>query len=235
MLVADLLSQGRTVRQVARRLRRTETAVRVWLKRNGGARAMGRPYSARDVQRMLGLSCSKQVARWIERGALCARRSERAGAHRRWAVDEFDLVAFLEDSTYWHEWEPGRVEDRFLREWAIELRGGQQFLLLSEVAERFGVVVSTVSQWVQRGDIPTVRLGGGGNHLVPASALVGFEPPYARSRAGGRRRVFTPDEDARLLSMRASGHGWTAIGNEIDRHPSVVLARWRRLTLAAAS
>src|SRR5690606_30031039 len=123
-----------------------------------------------------GLSCSKQVNRWVERGALDGKRGIGAGRHRQMVVTEDALFSFMERRAYWHEWDPARIPDPVLREWAEEVRGGERYLLQSEVADRYCVSVRAVGAWIQRGQIQAVRLGGGGNHLIPASALDGFVP-----------------------------------------------------------
>ncbi|KQP34285.1 hypothetical protein ASF27_01610 [Methylobacterium sp. Leaf102] len=70
----------------------------------------------------------------------------------------------------------------------------------------------------------------------------GIEPPGARpitpvapgpnriERGGILVRRFSADEDSRLLTLEAAGHGYIAIGAALDRHPNSV--RYRLMTLA---
>lgn len=182
----NLVEQGYGYAAIAKRLRRTETAVVQRAKRIGvQITTTNATLSALDVAAHLGIPCSKVVSGWIRRGWLKARG---AGTPPRvlWRITWEDLTAFLENEAYWIAWRPDRIPDLALREWAQELRAKEERLLSqSDVARRYHVTVKAVGQWIDKGWLPAVRYG---NRRVPASALDGFVPPCMRTAADPRFR-----------------------------------------------
>lgn len=63
--------------------------------------------------------------------------------------------------------------------------------------------------------------------------LLGMPQKKRRDAKGAQR--FTPEEDARLLSMRRKGANWREIGREIGRDRNSIKARWKRLTREPAA
>src|SRR5438309_1518659 len=80
-----------------------------------------RPLTARKVAAMLGVSCSKTIARWITAGWLKGRKGQRVGLDLMWVVDEDAVQTFLADPAHWHRWTPERIADAGLRAWAMEI------------------------------------------------------------------------------------------------------------------
>ena len=222
-----LLDQGLSDAAIARRLKRTPEAISLTRKRHGLKSRSSRLMSARMVADLMGVGCAKSVIAWIEHGYLAGKRGPRRGPYRQWQVDEEALWRFIENRYHWHRWEPERITDPALREWAMELRAGVRFLTPGEVAWRCCVDASAVNVWIHNGLLPAVR---NGNWLVRESDLEGFVPPHQRSRAGMTQTRFTPDEDARLLALRDSGATWTAIADALGRNISSVAGRYQRLT-----
>lgn len=139
--------------------------------------------SALDVARRLGISCSKGVVRWIDQGWLKATNGPGRGRHRVHLVREDDLMTFLEDREHWHRWDPTRIPDKALREWATELQAGVWFLSVTEVAARMCVQPNTVSGWIRRGLLPAMR---NGNYVVRESDLARFRLPQIGGHRGQR-------------------------------------------------
>lgn len=174
----NLVEQGNGYSMIARRLKRTETSIKLRCKRIGvRITTTNATLSARDVAQQLGIRCSKTVSGWIRRGWLSARNAGR-GNRSLWRVNWDDLTAFLENPAYWVAWRPERISDLALREWTQELRANEDRLLThTEIAKRVGVGRDTIGNWLYQGELPYVRYG---NRLVPESALDGFVPPCER-------------------------------------------------------
>lgn len=222
--VEEWIAEGRGADWIAQRLGRTETSVRVYLKRNVRCRAL-RPLSARAAAEIMGVRCSKTVGRWMDAGWLRSRKGQRCGRNRVRVTDRDALLDFVADPCHQHRYDPDRITDAELRAWALETRTAR-YLTTGEVADCLGVGVGAVHHWIATGILPAVRHG---NWRVRESDVSGFVIPSERDRHGRPRRCFTQEEDARLRSMHAAGAGWTAIGRVIGRHPSVVSARWHRI------
>jgi excisionase family DNA binding protein len=174
----NLVEQGFPYAQIARKLKRTETSIRLRCKRIGVlVTTTNATMSARDVATQLGVACSKTVSGWIRRGWLRARDA----GHKRplWRITWDDLTAFLENPDHWLAWEPDRIPDLALREWTQELRANEpRYLSHSEIAGRLGVGRDTVGQWIDKGWLPAVRYG---NRYVPEAAIDGFVVPIDRN------------------------------------------------------
>lgn len=231
-IVEEGVAEGKTAAQLAKKLGRSTTSVEVWMKRHVKRRQL-RPLSATAVARMLGIPCSKTVAYWQDSGWLRGRRGPlRTANGKRRQFTEEAVFAFLEDPAHWHRWDPARIPDLATREWATELRRGERFLTLTEVARRYFVEPKTVNQWINRGVLPAVR---NGNHLIAESALEGFVPPSMRDRHGRPTRRFTGEEDLVIVSMRAAGATWQQIAERLGRNFGSVVGRHDRLQQRANS
>lgn len=174
----NLVEQGYSYEQIARRMKRTEVSIKLKAKRLGiHITTTNATLSARDVAAQLGIGCGKTVSLWIRRGWL---KAKNAGAPPRvlWRISWEDLTSFMENPAHWVAWRPERIPDLALREWAQELRANEERLLThTEVATRVGVGRNTVGTWLYEGELPYVRYG---NRFVPESALDDFVPPCER-------------------------------------------------------
>ena len=231
MRLSDLIEQCKSDEQIAKAMGRSVNSVHVRASRTLSRREL-RYMSARAVTAALGVSCSKTVTRWVDAGYIKGARSRiGAGGNRRWMVTEDALMAFVQDSQHWHRWDASRIPDPDLREWALEVRT-EEYLTEGEVARRCVVGVATVRQWIDKGYLPSVR---NGNHLIPASALVGFVLPSMRDRSGYTARRFTPAEDRLLLQLRGGDAlSWHAIAERMGRAVGSCAGRYKRLTESGA-
>jgi hypothetical protein len=174
-----LIEQGHGYTTIARRLKRTRTAVKLKCKRLGlGVTTSEAALSCRDVAAILGLRCSKVVTRWLDMGLL---KATNAGEAQRplWRIQWEALTDFLERRDYWMAWTPARIPDPALREWATEIRAGGRWLTPGQVARRFHVERTTPDQWRQKGLVRCVRYG---NWWYWEPDLVGFVIPSERPR-----------------------------------------------------
>ena len=183
----SLVEQGLPDPAIARRLHTTSAAIHLARKRYRIPCRRAAVMTARAIADVMGVGCAKSVTRWVDCGYLRGKRGWRQGQHRVLMVSEADFLAFLEDPDHWHRWDPDRISDPLLREWAQELRRGVRFLTLSEVAERYFVQAATVHSWIKKGYLPAVR---NGNHLVRESDLASFTLPELGQ--GSRRRTWEP-------------------------------------------
>lgn len=224
----SLIEAGVSDRRIAQRLGRSENAVRIARKRHHIAPRQKALLSARTVAQRLGIGCAKTVVRWVQLGWLKGHRGQRAGPNRMWYITEDSLLRFLENRHFWHVWHPARIRDRDWRDWALEMRRSEPRLLTTrQVGDLLGYQHETVCSWIHKGLLPAAARNP--NWLVDAAALEGFVPPLERSRVGVIARPFTRDEDAWLRLYVVKGWSWTDIGQALDRHPSVIQARWQRL------
>lgn len=222
----DLLAQGLSDAVIAKRLGCTPEAVNLARKRHGLRSRSALLLSSREIARRLGIGCAKTVTRWIEAGWLVGKQGPRRGPYRQWQVTELNLWAFMESPDHWHRWDAERIPDPYLREWAIGVRGGVRFLTPGQVAWRLCVGVGAVNDWIRAGLLPAVR---NGNWLVRESDLADFTPPGQQSKTGMTHQQWTPEEDARLLSLRATGLTFERVADELGRSLGSVTNRWYRL------
>lgn len=178
----ELIERGWDDARIGREIGVMANAVNVARKRYAIPSRTETTFTARAVAKRLGIGCAKTVSYWIKRGWLNGRKGQRRGGHRQWMIHPDDLLAFIEDPDHWHRWNPERIPDAGLRDWATELRRGVRFLTLTEAADRACVQPQTVNQWIRKGWLPAVR---NGNHLVRESDLERF----VLRRIGGFRRA----------------------------------------------
>lgn len=221
-----MLEQGWADELIARKLKRTVTAINLQRKRRGMASRSARLMSARRVAAMLGVGCAKRVVTWITRGYLAGKQGPMRGPHRQWQVTEEAVWAFIEAPDHWHRWDPERIPDRDLREWAIEVRAGVRFLTTGQVAWRLYVTDRAVNDWIRAGLLRAVRCG---NWLVREADVEGFTPPGQRSKAGMIQRGWTAQDDEQLRAMRDGGHVWREIGLALGRSATACANRHARL------
>jgi transposase len=121
------------------------------------------------------------VMQWIAGGHLTAHRVyDQPGPGRGVIIEDEDLLAFLEDQERWHLWDPERISDRVIREWAAEKRRGLRYLTIREAAARVGYSIHWMRRLAWKGEIPTVRAHDRGFHMIREDWLQ--EVPYeARS------------------------------------------------------
>ena len=182
--LVDLLEEHEDYAAIGRVLGRGADAVRERACRLGVAltRSGGRSISA--TARLLGVD-QKCVAWWVGNGWLRATgpvvRGGRGGGARIRLVEEDDLVGFLSDESLWHLWDPDRIAEAGLRDWALEQRRGVVFLTTGQAGARLCVTHYRVNQMIRQGRLKAVRRGRS-NWLVRSDWCV--HPPERRSPKG---------------------------------------------------
>lgn len=85
--------------QIARRLNRTENALKIAAYRKlNGLNQRSNIYTARAVALVLGISCSKTIVAWMERGFIKGKRAPFAyGKTLCWSFEYDDIVACLKE------------------------------------------------------------------------------------------------------------------------------------------
>ena len=176
-----MIDQGCGYATIAKRLGRTKEAVMIKAERLSYRLLNERAaLTCRAVQRRLGLTCSKTVARWISTYGLKARNAG-TKAKPLWRIQEEDLLAWLEDRHHWMAYDPANVPGATLREHLTEIRHRQpRWLTPGEVARRFHVDPGTVASWRDKGLLSMTRYG---NWWVWEVDLVGFVPPCERAKS----------------------------------------------------
>ena len=154
-----LIDAHRPYTEIAALLGRTEMAIRDrCAKLHASHRGNG--YSGQRVARLLGIGCSKTVGWWCRQGWLrwhdVGLRYCKGPMH---LIKHDDLVAFLEDERYWQVWQPERIVDAGLREWAQEMRAGVRYLTTAEVGERLYMSHYRVNQLIRKGKMRAVKWG----------------------------------------------------------------------------
>lgn len=157
-LMAELEAH-RPYRAIAKILGRTECAVRSRASLLGIAarNANGRTVCA--VGRLLGMD-SHAVAWWIAEGWLVAHGTGlQMGRGEMRVVEHDDLLTFLENSAYWHLWEPCRITNKTLQDWATEIRAGVYYLTTAEAGARLGLTHYAVNSLIRQGRIKARKRG----------------------------------------------------------------------------
>lgn len=196
--VVDMLRDGRGVRDIARALGRSPSAVHCWIERSeyGSIHAIRtgdilQVRSASQVAALLGVPDWK-VGRWCTSGYLGGRRN--LSAHTQWdlkrrkdgrprtrnrtfLITDDALLMFIQDRRYWMLWRPEHITDPAWRDEAIEARrrAGGDWLTPQQVGDRLGYTASAVTEWVRRGQLPGTRVGH--RLYIWSTDLDSFIPP----------------------------------------------------------
>lgn len=194
MRLAEMLDDHTPYAAIAAALGRTVVAIRIRSKRRGlPALSKAGGMMINKAARLLGVPCAKTVSWWCNEGWL---RTHDIGLRMRsgWIrVVEYDeMLAFLEDSRYWHLWQAERIADSGLREWASEMRAGVRFLTTGEIGKRLGLCCAAVNDRIHRGLLRAVKRGP--NWLVREEDAIYVDPRTTKGRP--RPRPLTAEECA---------------------------------------
>ena len=111
------------------------------------------------VAQLLGV-CQRIVLDWIYQGFLKADNQfgRRVGRHREWIINPRDFYDFIKK--YYYLYDPGRVEDRFLKE-VIGSTPAGKVMTVSQAAKVLGIVESAVIKRAINGKFPVAYKGFG--------------------------------------------------------------------------
>ena len=212
-LLYEMAGEHRSHAQIAAALGRSECGVRIKCKRLGITLTKFAGMTANRLARWLGVPCAKTVSWWCNEGWL---RCHDTGirVHSGWVrvVEMEDLLAFLEDERHWHLWEPERITDAGMREWASEMRAGVRFLTTGEVGDRLGLTCAAVNDRIHRGLMRGVKRGS--NWLVREEDAVYVAPG---SRKGLPRPKPLTAEECALVRRLWGRYSVTEISLRLGR------------------
>lgn len=187
-------------------------------------------YALQAVARLMGVD-HHVVARWIRLGLLLVHRTtQRTGRGCYQFADHDDLVAFIETESAWHHWEPERITDLALREWATELRRGLRFLTTTEAAPLLCMTPLGVQVAIRDGRLRAVRRGEVGDRWLIRSDWI--REPDRKSLKGQPKAPRHTSEDLALVRRWWGKRPGTWIARQLGRGSDAgVHALARRLGL----
>lgn len=202
----ELLEAHKTYREIGKDLGRTEVAIIVRCHRMGFFLTTTNGRTVNAVAGLMGVE-HDAVRWWVREGWLKAHRTDmRVHAGYVTMVEDDDLLAFLENPEHWHIWEPERIREYALREWATEMRAGVRYLTVGEAAQRMYVTANCVNQMIHDGRLPAVRWG---NWRIREEDAVYPEPPSRKRRP---RAVPWTEQERQCLA-----DWWGGAADEMDR------------------
>lgn len=149
-------------KRIGERLGRSETGVRLKLKRLGykWIQEVNGFQTMRAVGRLFGVD-DHTVQWWIEMGWMKAGRFPLGfGVHRAWKISHDAIYEFIEDEEHWHLWEPGRMQSGDFRGYAEEIRAGTGiFLTTGELGSLAYYSHSWIQDLISRGIIKASKHG----------------------------------------------------------------------------
>ncbi|MFN8533884.1 MAG: helix-turn-helix domain-containing protein [Dehalococcoidia bacterium] len=225
--VEGLVEEGLIDRHIGRMLGVSHDIVRSIRRRQLDNLPAGSTFrlSPSIVARQLGVG-NHAVLGWIRRGLLPARKPpmrQATGARSYYRIDDDDVLDFLANPAYWHEWRTEDIVAPDLREWADALNR-PRYLSVAEVAERMVVECHTVTWWIRKGLLPGARtFAGGRNWRIPESDLENFRLPSEQPRETLWRTAWKPAEDSALLA------GLDALAAQLGRTPYACIQRYNAL------
>jgi hypothetical protein len=147
----DLRDQGLPLRSVARRLKRSEAAVKNALLRHGATNQRIPLYTLPDIAELMGTTY-RRVQGW-QRYALPVQTKQ-----RRLLVPWLDLMEWLEEPAHYMMYDPVDCTEATLREHLVDLhRDHGGWVNVATIAAWHRVSVAAVQRWVRRGDMVAVE------------------------------------------------------------------------------
>lgn len=150
--------------KIAKHLNRSEGALENALYRKlNGVNQRGNIYTARAVAQVLGISCSKTIVAWMEKGYIKGKRAPFAyGKTLCWSFEYEDIVACLLERPWLvnlHRMEPSYFRSIIQEEFVKNPWYG-----CKEAAPFFGLVgINAVHRYIYRGWLPALRQPLSGN------------------------------------------------------------------------
>jgi excisionase family DNA binding protein len=188
--LVELVEAHHSYKFIASKLRRTVTAIRIRLQRSLHTSLTDPENGAQSMRKTaLRLGMRYEAMRsFIRHGWLVAQPGSQVQL-----VEDEALLRFLENPDHWHNWDPQRITDPDLKEWAIDLRRGVAFLSVKEAARQLMIAETTIDDWIRSGDLRVVKAYNG-YRFIRSDWLKDTPVPGAIRNATGKRRPFTADE-----------------------------------------
>lgn len=179
--------------QIAKRLDRSENALKIAAYRKlNGLNQRSNIYTARAVALALGVSCSKTIVGWMERGYIKGKRAPFSyGKTPCWSFEYEDIIACLQERPWLVD--PKRMERSYFRTIVQAEYEKDPWLKTREAGPLLGLVdVNAVLRYIARGWLPALRrpLVGYRGHgswgyvirLSAINAMLANDPRPARRR-----------------------------------------------------
>jgi len=185
--------------------------------------------TAAQIGRLLGLPDQKIVGRWIT--AYKWLEGKKAGKYDQiYRVTWEALLTMMQDHRTWMAWQPERITDSALKEWAEELRRGKgRWLRPSEVGKLKGVGSYTPAAWIEKGlfkrDEDVVRYG---NWWFWSVAVEHFVPPIDQPKIRCGAGIHQMDDWTQLHHYGKTA--WVEAGRLVEESGNAVVLRRGRLT-----
>lgn len=153
----ELREQGYSYKAIGRRFGVNGRAVRYMFDRTG--RVEPHVLTGLAFRKLMGFSSGQALLLNLVRdGTIPSTCVSYGRSPRTWLVDYEALIAWLEDERYWGLWDPERITDPALCEWACEMRRDAFRLTPREIARLCGVRPGRVLRWIRRGQLPATSL-----------------------------------------------------------------------------
>jgi len=144
--------------QIAKRLGRTEDALKIAAYRKlNGLNQRSNIFTARAVADALGISCSKTIVNWMNKGYINGRRAPFSyGGTRCWRFEYDDILACLQERPWLVDLK--RMERSYFRTIVREEYEKDPWYNTREAAPFLGLVdINAVHRYIYRGWLPALR------------------------------------------------------------------------------
>jgi hypothetical protein len=214
-----------TLEEIGQRIGRSANAVKIKVVRKGWRVFLKNPewLTGRDVGDLMGVD-SHAVTRWIQRGYLRGDLFPYQGktVHRvRWE----DLERFILDAENWAYYSVEKIGDGRLRELALSVRDGREYVTTGYLARKLGCSVNWIASLIRRGKIPAKRWD---NYQIRREDAARVELPGPGTQYSSRSG-FSPQDDLYLVRARSVGIAYTEIGSHLNRQIGALSYRWATL------
>lgn len=149
--IARLAADGATAPSIAKQLKQPLGRITHIIRKLGGMQALRADvYSLEQVATMFCVTWAT-AHNWVKQGWLTAKRNTGAGCV--FAVNRFDLIAFIGVRPAWPSYAPQLIRDDELRERALQVQqsAGGRWYSRREISIRAGVHLETVRHWREKG------------------------------------------------------------------------------------
>ena len=159
---------------LARRLRRSRTAMKIAVTRKLHIRRTDSFYTARMLSMLLGRNDGKIIVHWIHWGWLKATRGPTwAGQHEMWNIVEDDIADMLKQRPWLANLQ--RMEEHYFRSIVKEEWRRDPWYSTAQVAQRLGLKDSeTVSHYVRQGWLAAQPSSNGRAYQIRQSSIESF-------------------------------------------------------------
>ncbi len=144
--------------KIAKRLNRSEDALKIAAYRKlNGLNQRSNIYTAQAVALVLGISCSKTIVAWMEKGFIKGKRAPFAyGRTLCWSFEYDDILACLRERPWLVNL--SRMERSYFRSIVREEFDKDPWYNCKEAAPFFGLVdINAVHRYIYRGWLPAIR------------------------------------------------------------------------------